>query len=75
LNSILEITQAINKNSAPSVLFEIFVLILNEQLKIGKIRLLIREGEHFYCAILFDDEFEDAKILHETWEALSNYTK
>jgi sigma-B regulation protein RsbU (phosphoserine phosphatase) len=75
LNSLLEITQAINKNSASSVLFEILVLILNEHLKIGKIRLLIREGEHFYCAIRFGGEFEDAKILQETCQALSNFKK
>lgn len=75
LNSLLEITQAINKNSASSVLFEILVLILNEHLKIGKIRLLIREGEHFYCAIRFGGEFEDAKILQETCQVLSNYKK
>ena len=72
LNSLLEITQAINKNSASSVLFEILVLILTEHLKIRKIRLLIREGEHFYCATRFGGEFENAKILQQTCQALSN---
>lgn len=73
LNSLLEITQAINKNSASSVLFEILVLILNEHLKIGKIRLLIREGEHFYCATRFGGVFENAKVLQQTCQALSNF--
>lgn len=73
LNSLLEITQAINKNSASSVLFEILVLILNEHLKIGKIRLLIREGEHFYCATRFGGEFENAKILQQTCQALIGF--
>ena len=47
LNSLLEITQAININSAPTVLFEMLEVILNVHLRIGSIRLLIREGEHF----------------------------
>ncbi len=73
LNSLLEITQAINKNSSSSVLFEMLEVILNVHLKIGKIRLLIRESEHFYCAARFGGEFENAKTLQQTCQALSNF--
>lgn len=73
LNSLLEITQAINKNSSSSVLFEMLEVILNVHLKIGKIRLLIRESEHFYCAARFGGEFENAKTLQQTCQALSDF--
>lgn len=74
LNSLLEITQAINKNSSSSVLFEMLEVILNVHLKIGEIRLLIKEGEHFYCASRFGGAFENAKTLKKVCQALSNYT-
>ena len=73
LNSLLEITQAINKNSASSALFEMLEVILNVHLKIRKIRLLIREGEHFYCATRFGGDFENGKILHQTCQALADF--
>jgi len=73
LNSLLEITQAINKNSASSLLFEILVLILNEHLKIGKIRLLIREGQYFYCAARFGGEFESSQVLQHSCHLLSDF--
>jgi len=74
LNSLLEITQAININSPSPVLFEMLEVILNVHLKIGEIRLLIKEGEHFYCATRFGGEFENAKTLQQTCHALSNFT-
>jgi len=73
LNSLLEITQAINKNSSSNVLFEMLEVILNVHLKIGKVRLLIREGEHFYCAARFGGNFENAKTLQQTCQALSDF--
>jgi phosphoserine phosphatase RsbU/P len=73
LNSLLEITQAINTNSPSSVLFEMLEVILNVHLKIGEIRLLIKEGEHFYCATRFGGEFENAKTLQQTYQALIEF--
>ncbi|MDO8994444.1 PP2C family protein-serine/threonine phosphatase [Daejeonella sp.] len=73
LNSLLEITQAININSPSSVLFEMLEVILNVHLKIGKIRLLIKEGEHFYCATRFGGEFENAKTLQQTCQTLIDF--
>ena len=73
LNSLLEITQAININSPSSVLFEMLEVILNVHLKIGEIRLLIKEGEHFYCATRFGGEFENAKTLQQTYQALIDF--
>lgn len=73
LNSLLEITQAININSPSSVLFEMLEVILNVHLKIGEIRLLIKEGDHFYCATRFGGEFENAKTLQQTCQALIDF--
>jgi len=73
LNSLLEITQAINTNSPSSVLFEMLEVILNVHLKIGEIRLLIKEGEHFYCATRFGGEFENAKTLQQTYQATIDF--
>lgn len=73
LNSLLEITQAININSPSSVLFEMLEVILNVHLKIGEIRLLIKEGEHFYCATRFGGKFENAKTLQQTCQALIDF--
>jgi phosphoserine phosphatase RsbU/P len=73
LNSLLEITQAINTNSPSSVLFEMLEVILNVHLKIGEIRLLIKEGEHFYCATRFGGEFENAKTLQQTYQAIIDF--
>lgn len=73
LNSLLEITQAINVNSTSSVLCEMLEVILNVHLRIGAIRLLIREGEHFYCGTRFGGEFENAKTLQHICQALSSF--
>lgn len=74
LNSLLEITQAINKNSASSVLFEMLEVILNVHLKIGTVRLMIREKTHFYCAARYGGEFETGMAMHQICNLLENYT-
>ncbi|HEY1024578.1 MAG TPA: hypothetical protein VGE26_05390, partial [Sphingobacteriaceae bacterium] len=65
LNSLLEVTQAINKNMAASVLFEMLEVILKVHLKIGKMRLLIREDDHFYCASRFGGKAEAPQTLQK----------
>ena len=74
LNSLLEITQAINKNSAPSVLFEMLKVILSVHLKIGKMRLLIKEDGHFYCATRFGGSVEAPKALQQMCHLLEDIT-
>jgi sigma-B regulation protein RsbU (phosphoserine phosphatase) len=65
LNSLLEVTQAINRNSSASVLFEMLEVILKVHLKIGKMRLLVREREHFYLASKYGGEVENTKSLQQ----------
>lgn len=73
LNSLLEVTQAINRNSPATVLFEMLQVILNVHLKIGKMRLLIKEGGHFYCATRFGGPKENAKVLQQTCQVLQDF--
>jgi phosphoserine phosphatase RsbU/P len=72
LNSLLEVTQAINRNSPATVLFEMLQVILNVHLKIGKMRLLVKEGGHFYCATRFGGAKESAKVLQQTCHVLQD---
>ncbi len=67
LNSLLEVTQAINKNISTSVLFEMLEVILNVHLKVGKLRLLIREGQTYYCVTKFGGKFE----THSTYQKIA----
>ena len=72
LNALLEITQAINKDSSAEVLFEMLEVILNVHLKIGKMRLLIKEEGSFYCATSFGGVTETSKVLQQTCTALQD---
>jgi sigma-B regulation protein RsbU (phosphoserine phosphatase) len=72
LNSLLEITKAINKNSATAVLYEMLEVILRVHLKIGEMRLLIKEGSHYYCGARFGGEFENTKTLNLVCAALQD---
>lgn len=49
LNALLEVTLAINKNSAPTVLFEMLEVILRVNLNVGKMSLLVKEGSDYNC--------------------------
>ncbi|MXV17903.1 PP2C family protein-serine/threonine phosphatase [Hufsiella ginkgonis] len=70
LNSLLEITQAINRNNSNTVLFEMLEVILKVHLRVGKMRLLIRDSSHFYCAARYGGEYETVKVLQQVCQAL-----
>lgn len=70
LNSLLEVTQAINKNTAASVLFEMLEVVLKVHLKVGRMRLLVRDRDYFYCASRFGGEFEKPKVLQQICQLL-----
>lgn len=70
LNSLLEVTQAINKNSAASVLFEMLEVILKVHLKIGKMRLLVRDREQFYMASKYGGTIENSKSIQQICRAV-----
>lgn len=75
LNSLLEVTQAINKNTASPVLFEMLEVILKVHLKIGKMRLLIKEDEHFYCASRFGGKVETPQTLQKICHILQDMSE
>ncbi|TZF82317.1 PP2C family protein-serine/threonine phosphatase [Pedobacter sp. BS3] len=70
LNSLLEVTRAINRNSSSSVLFQMLEVIFKVHLKIGKMRLLVKEEEHFYCASKYGGKPEDIKTLQQICQVL-----
>lgn len=72
LNSLLEITQAINRNAPDTSLFEMLDVIMRVHLKIGKMRLLVKDQEHFYCAAKFGGDFENAKEFQRICVLLQN---
>ncbi len=75
LNSLLEITQAINKNSPSPVLFEMTEMILKGHLNIGKMRLLMKEEDHFYCAAKYGGEMENSRTLNKISHLLQGHTE
>jgi len=70
LNALLEITLAINRNSSSAVLFEMLEMIMKVNLKIGKMRLLVKNGEVFFCATRFGGVFETPKVLQNVCQKL-----
>ncbi len=63
LNALLEVTLAINKNSAASVLFEMLEVILRVNLNVGKMRMLIKDNDQFACVSRYGGEMESSKAL------------
>src|ERR1700756_2609898 len=73
LNSLLEITRAINKNTATSVLIQMLEVILQNYLQIGRFRFLIEEEENFICISKYGGQFENVGILHRACQTLSKF--
>lgn len=71
LNALLEVTLAINKNSAPSVLFAMLEVILKVNLNVGKMKLLLKEGEEFICAATFGGDDDLTGDLQKMCDILS----
>lgn len=63
LNSLLEITRAINKNSPTPVLIEMMESILKTHLNVGKLRLLIEKDNSFICISKYGGHFETLPVL------------
>ncbi|WP_256012725.1 PP2C family protein-serine/threonine phosphatase [Desertivirga xinjiangensis] len=70
LNALLEVTLAINKNSAASVLFEMLEVILRVNLNVGKMRLLVRENKQFVCVSSYGGEIESSASLLKIYPIL-----
>ncbi len=64
LNSLLEITKAINNNFSTEQLLEIFVEVLEKQLNIGKLVLFSNEHDSWKCVLKYGvgDEYNDIDV-------------
>jgi sigma-B regulation protein RsbU (phosphoserine phosphatase) len=71
LNSLLEVTRAINKNIATSVLIQMLEFIMQSYLQIGKFRFLIEDNDNFICISKYGGDIEPVSILHRACSSLS----
>jgi sigma-B regulation protein RsbU (phosphoserine phosphatase) len=71
LNSLLEVTQAINKNSSTVILIEMLEVILKHYLSVGKLRFLI-ENEHSYVTLSkYGGIYESTTVLQSACNDLN----
>ncbi|MCJ8210871.1 serine/threonine-protein phosphatase [Mucilaginibacter sp. RS28] len=70
LNSLLEVTRAINKNTATPVLLQMLEVILKNYLQVGKLRFLVEKNGSFICVAKFGGEFENANHIAKSCQKL-----
>lgn len=71
LNSLLEVTRAINKNISTPVLIQMLEVIMQNYLQVGKLRFLIEHEGDFVCISSYGGEIESAKLLHQACRKLN----
>ncbi|TWR28532.1 serine/threonine-protein phosphatase [Mucilaginibacter achroorhodeus] len=71
LNSLLEVTRAINKNTPTATLFQMLEVILKNYLQIGKFRFMIEKSGSFSCIAKYGGVIESPIVLNNTWKQLS----
>lgn len=76
LSALLEITQAINSNVPSPVLLEMLEMIMNNNLKVVKYRLLLKEEDEFECVSRYGgDDAEDFLAISRELLELKNPTQ
>src|SRR5271154_6952541 len=71
LNSLLEVTRAINKNISTPVLIQMLEVIMQNYLQVGKLRFLIDHEGTFVCISSYGGDEESAKMLYQACRKLS----
>jgi sigma-B regulation protein RsbU (phosphoserine phosphatase) len=71
LNSLLEVTRAINKNTSTPVLIQMLEVILKNYLQVGKLRFLIEKNGTFVCVSKYGGETENALALIKSCQKLN----
>src|ERR1700712_2531251 len=71
LNSLLEVTRAINKNTATPVLIQMLEVIFQSYLQVGKFRFLIENDDSFVCISKYGGPIEHVSVLHHACSTLS----
>jgi sigma-B regulation protein RsbU (phosphoserine phosphatase) len=64
LNSLLEITRAINKNTSTPVLIQMLEVILQNYLQVGKFRFLIEKENNYICVSKYGGDIEPVSLLN-----------
>ena len=67
LNSLLEVTRAINKNTSTPTLVQMLEVILKNYLQIGKFRFLIEKDNTFICISKYGGVTEPTLALNQSW--------
>lgn len=70
LNSLLEITRAINENAPTSSLIQMLQVIMQSYLQVGRFRFLIQKNEKYTCISKYGGVTESAAVLHKACETL-----
>src|ERR1700749_814162 len=64
LNALLEVTQAINKDTGTPVLIQMLQVILKSYLQVGKLRFLIEKDGGFALLSKYGGDIEPVGALH-----------
>jgi sigma-B regulation protein RsbU (phosphoserine phosphatase) len=72
LNSLLEVTRAINKNISTPVLIQMLEVIMQNYLQVGKLRFLIEHEDSFVCISSYGGEIESTKALHKACKKMKS---
>src|SRR3954462_5256401 len=72
LNSLLEVTRAINKNTATSVLIQMLEVILQNYLHVGSFRFLIEKNNTYACISKYGGEIESSAVLSKACASMDN---
>jgi sigma-B regulation protein RsbU (phosphoserine phosphatase) len=71
LNSLLEITRAINKNAATPVLIQMLEVILQNYLQVGTFRFLIEKDGNYACISKYGGDIETVGVLNKACATLN----
>lgn len=71
LNSLLEVTRAINKNAATPVLIQMLEVILQTYLQVGSFRFLIEKDRNYACISKYGGEMETVGVLNKACATLN----
>ena len=73
LNALLEVTQAINKDTATSTLLQMLQVILKSYLQVGKLRFLIEKDGSFILMSKYGGDIEPVGDLHSSCLKLKKF--
>jgi sigma-B regulation protein RsbU (phosphoserine phosphatase) len=71
LNSLLEVTRAINKNTSTTVLIQMLEMILQSHLQVGRFRFLIEKDNNYACISKYGGVIEPTIALSKACATLN----